>query len=73
MREAKFRWLYLGCADRMTITDLKYDLLRLNKPVASDLAAALEDVQLQHAELTARIEREQMEKARAAFAEDPST
>lgn len=73
VREAKFRWVYLGCADRMTITDLKYDLLRLNKPIASDLAAALEDVQLQYAELTARMEREQMEKARAAFAEDPST
>jgi hypothetical protein len=57
----------------MTITDLKYDLLRLNKPIASDLAAALEDVQRQFAELTARMEREQMEKARAAFAEDPST
>jgi hypothetical protein len=73
VQEAKFRWVYLGCADRMTITDLENDLRRLNKSIASDLEAAVADVRLQYAELAAKFEREQMERARAAFAEDPST
>jgi hypothetical protein len=46
VQEAKFRWVYLGCTDRMTITDLKCNLLRQNKPIASDLGVALEDVKL---------------------------
>jgi transcriptional regulator with XRE-family HTH domain len=73
VQEAKFRWVYLGCADSMTITGLARDLRWLNKSIASDLAAALEDVELQYAELEANLQRKQMERARAVFAEDPST
>jgi len=56
----------------MTITGLAYGLRGLNKPIASDLEAAFADAQLQYAELVAKLEREQMERSRAAFMEDPT-
>ena len=69
VQEAKFRWIYLGCADSITITELGHDLRRSNKSIASDLESAIEDVKRKYAEIEAKFAREHMEKARAAFAE----
>ena len=69
VQEAKFRWIYLGWADSMTITELGHDLRRSNKSIAGDLESAIEDVKRKYAEIEAKFAREHMEKARAAFAE----